>query len=84
MLAPGFCYQARKFSLNSQFPRSLNDEPEYHRFTVSENIKNPFWIRLKQLKLGMDSHPVNIYRAAIGIEARIGNMLIVGGHPKGT
>ena len=36
------------------------------------------------LELGMDSKPINIHRAAIGIETGVDNMLIVGGHPKGT
>ena len=36
----------------------------------------------KQLKLGMNPHPINIYGAAISIETRVGDMLIIGGHPQ--
>jgi hypothetical protein len=36
----------------------------------------------KQLKFGMNSHPINIYRATISIETRVGNMLIIGRHPQ--
>ena len=49
-------------------------------FACWSNIRNP-GIKLKQLKLGMDPHPNNIYGTAIGIEAWIGNMLIIGRYP---
>src|SRR5690242_5093240 len=39
---------------------------------------------MRQLKLGMNPHPENIYGAAIGIEARVGNMLIVCSYPQGA
>ena len=39
------------------------------------------WQSSSQLKLGMDSHPINIYGATIRIEGRVGNMLIIGCHP---
>ena len=32
---------------------------------------------LFQLKLGMNSHPIDIYRATISIKARVGNTLII-------
>ena len=49
-------------------------------FTCWSNIRNP-GIKLKQLKLGMNPHPKNIHGAAISIEARVGNMLIIRRHP---
>src|SRR5690242_6390111 len=39
---------------------------------------------MRQLKLGMNPHPENIYGTAVGIEARVGDMLIVCSYPQGA